>query len=84
MVNQYTALENKGFDQVMRNLSACLNTLQNRVILPGGEVFFFKDLMFNEEQDLVVTLTYKDNAPHALAVSPQSHKKVLVRHRERR
>lgn len=63
VANQYTQLENNELTQLLRNLSTCLNSLQNRVITPGGQIFFFKDLTFNQEQDLLVTLTYKDNVP---------------------
>lgn len=36
-----------------------LNAVQNKVISPGGQDFFFKDLSFNFEQDLVMSATYK-------------------------
>jgi hypothetical protein len=36
-----------------------LNAIQQKIISPGGQDFFFKDLYFNFEQDMVMSVTYK-------------------------
>lgn len=55
----FAKTEQAMLDNLTNELLTGLNAVQQKIISPGGQDFFFKDLSFNFEQDLVMSVTYK-------------------------
>jgi len=45
-------------ENLKKELVALLATLQMRVILPAGDVFFFKNISFDEDRNVLIDITY--------------------------
>jgi hypothetical protein len=51
-------LKDIDLSQIVTALEGALNNQRNYFVFPGADTFFFKDPLFNNEGDLLITVTY--------------------------
>lgn len=58
--NNITNALNSAVNELSTNTSSALSKLAGTILLPNGSVFFYKDLQFDDQQNVVMYTTYKN------------------------
>lgn len=58
ITNSITNLENANYDQLDSDLKSALNSLSSQVILPNGSVYFYDSMVFDDQKNVRMNVTY--------------------------
>lgn len=61
MNDNFASFQTTASENLNSETSDALNSLANTIILPNGDIFFYKDIQFDDQQNVRMHVTYKED-----------------------